>query len=90
MHSLRSADETDGGHAVAPLVKGFAGGGGNCGMLREAEVIVRAKVQDRLAVGHTDGGALRRHDDALVFEGAGGADVFELGLYLFYEGTIHS
>ncbi len=47
-------------------------------MLRQAEVIVGAQIQHRLAVRHPDGGALRRHDNALVFERAGLLNLLQL------------
>jgi hypothetical protein len=57
--------------------------GGHGGMLRQPEVIVRAKVQHRLAVAHADGRALRCDDDAFVLVSARRADFSQLGLQMF-------
>ena len=47
---LRPADEADGGHAVAPAREGFLGGGGDFGVVGEAEVVVGAEDKDFGAV----------------------------------------
>jgi len=49
MHALGAADEADAGQAVAPLVNRRLGRGGNGRMLRQAQVIVGAQIQDGLA-----------------------------------------
>ena len=51
---LRAADEADAGHAVAPAVEGLVGGGDHLGMVGQAEIVVGAEVQHRLAVGDAD------------------------------------
>ncbi len=63
---LRAADEAHRGEAVAPLVERLAGGLRDGRMLREAEVIVRAKVEHGLAAADADVRVLRRGDDALA------------------------
>ena len=54
-------------------------------MLRQAEIIVGAKIQHRLAVGHADGRALRRDDDAFPLVSAGSVDCVKLRLKMFFE-----
>ena len=76
--ALRAADEAHAGQAVAPLVDRRLGRRGHGRMLRQAQVIVGAQVEHRLAVGHADGGALRRDDDALALVRAGGANARQL------------
>src|SRR2546422_3894710 len=58
--ALRAADEPHTGHAVTPFVERVPRPGDNRGMLRQAEIIVRAEVENRLAVRHTNARALRR------------------------------
>ena len=86
VNALRAADETHAGATVAPFVNRRLGGGGDSRMLRKTKIVVGAKIQHRLAVGHTDGGALRRDDDALVFVSAGFADLGELGFEIGFVG----
>ena len=77
--ALGAADEAHAGQAVAPLVERRLGGCGHGRMLRQAQVIVGAQVEHRFAVGHADGGALRRDDDALALVRAGGTNARQLG-----------
>ena len=56
--ALRAADEAHAGHAVAPLVERRLRRGLHVRVLRQAEVVVGAQVEHRLAVRHADGRAL--------------------------------
>ena len=76
--ALGAADEADAGHAVAPLVNGRLRRRRDRRMLRQPQVIVGAQVEHRLAVGHADGGALGRDDDAFALVCAGGANTRQL------------
>ncbi len=81
---LRAADEADRRHAVPAAVEPGMRGREHVGVRGEAEVVVRAEVQDflgRSARGELDLdlGPLRRVDDPLLLEEAGGFQGFELG-----------
>ena len=56
---LRAADEADAGEAVAPGFQPFEGRGDDVRVVGEAEVVVRAEVDDLAAV-DADAGPLRR------------------------------
>ena len=58
MDILGAANEANRGHAVAEAFQTIGGGGDDVGMIRQAEIIVRAEVDD-LAVADLDGGTLR-------------------------------
>ena len=89
VEALRAADEPHAGQAVAPLVDSGLGGGGYRRMLRQAQIVVGAQVQHRLAVGHANGRALRRDDDALVLVRAGRANAGQLRFQMFFEFRRH-
>ena len=74
---LRAADEPHRGHAVAVAVERRLAGGHQPRIVGEAEVVVRAEVEDFRAVGEADGGRLRARDDALGLVEAVGADLGE-------------
>src|SRR6476646_8809519 len=90
MNGLRAANEADRGHAVAPLFQTCLRGGLHLRLLREAEVIVGAKIDEPLAVADADLGALRRRDDALFFIEAGFANALKFALKVFLECAVHS
>ena len=59
-----AADEAHRSHAEAALVERLLGGGDDLRIVREAEVVVGAEVDD-LTLRHPDRRALRRGDDTL-------------------------
>ena len=63
---LRAADETDRGHSEAMVVHCGLGGGDQAGVIRKAEVIVCAEVQDLLPA-HGDLSTLFALDHTFVF-----------------------
>ena len=73
---LRAADEPDRGHPVAPPVERVVRRGDHLRVVREAEVVVRAEVEQLAALGHVDVGALRRRHHELALQEA---VVLELG-----------
>ena len=74
---LGAADETHRGKSVAPAVEGGVGGGDDLGVVSEAEVVVRAKIQDVLAARDRDVGRLRGGDEALALGEAGDLNLAE-------------
>ncbi len=74
---LCAADEAHAGHAEAVGVQRVLGGGDHVRVVGQAQVVVGAEVQHRAAIGKGDLGGLRRGDDALGLEQAGGADLVE-------------
>ena len=77
MEVLRAADEAHGGQAVAPAVQArrrLADGR----VVGQAEVVVRAEIQDRPAALDRHVRLLRRAKDALVLEQPAGPDLAEL------------
>jgi hypothetical protein len=56
-------------------------------VLRQAQLVVGAQVQDRIAIGDSHGGPLRGDDHAFELVGAGGADVVELVCCVLLECT---
>ena len=67
MDVLRAANKTDAGHAEAVGIERLFRGGDERGMIGQAEVIVRAHVEDAAAAGDFDFRVLRTRDDALGF-----------------------
>ncbi len=65
------------------------GGGDDPRIVGEAQIVVRAEVQDLGAVLHPDAGPLRAHDDALGLEQAIGADLVELRADLLADVSEH-
>ena len=78
VNTLSAANEPHRGKAIAPAVKRFVRGLNDLGMLGQAEIVVRAQVEDGLAVAHADVRILRRRDNPFPLVGAGGKDVVEL------------
>ena len=69
VNRLRPADKPDRRHTIAVLVKRLVGSGNDLGVIGEAQVVVRAEVQDlfRVAIGlYVDGGLLGSGDQALL------------------------
>ncbi len=90
MRLLGAADESDGGEAVAPVVEGVVGGFDDLWMVGEAEVVIRAHIEDFAFVrGDADVCVLGRGEDALGFPEAGGADFGEVGDEVWFEGCVH-
>jgi len=87
--ALRATDKPHARATVAPLFKRPLRSDSDFGMLSEAEIIVRAQIEHRLAIGDADRRALRRHDHAFVLVSAGSADVRELLHKMILEGGIH-
>ena len=67
---LGAADEAYGGKAKAPAVVGSLGGGDDLRVIRQAQVVVGAHVQDPGSGRGVDAGPLGGGDDALVLVGA--------------------
>ena len=65
---LRAADEPHRGHPVPPAVERLVRGGDHLGVVREAEVVVRAEVEQLAALLHRDVRALRRRHHQLPLE----------------------
>ena len=65
---LGAADEPHARHAVAPAVERLLGRGDDTGVVGEAEVVVRAEIEDLAAARHLDRGLLRRDDHPLGLE----------------------
>ena len=65
---LRAADEPHRGHPVPPAVERLVRGGDHLGVVREAEVVVRAEVEQLAALLHRDVRALRRRHHELPLE----------------------
>src|SRR5450759_212690 len=81
MLGLRSADESHAGHSEAPLIKGCFRSRDEARVVREAQVVVGAEVQDVLAArAHVRG--LRGGELTLRLVEAGGPDLSE-GLFEF-------
>ena len=78
VHRLRAADEAHGGHAVAPLLEGPAGGRHHLRMRRQVEVVVGAHVEHAAPVGELHPRALRPGDRVLDLEQALVARVLQL------------
>src|SRR6478672_11808523 len=74
---LRAADEAHAGHAEAVRIQRVLGRRDHVGMVGQAQVVVRAEVQHRAAVGERDLGRLRAGDDAFGLEQPGFADFVE-------------
>jgi hypothetical protein len=74
---LRAADEAHAGHAEAVRIQRVLGRRDHVGMVGQAQVVVRAEVQHRAAVGERDLRRLRAGDDALGLEQPGFADFVE-------------
>src|SRR5205823_4362384 len=89
MKALGAANETHRGEAVTPAVEGGMGGFDDLRMLRQAEVIIGAHIENRLAISHPDVGILGRGNNALAFESAGGANFFDLPRKMGLEGRVH-
>jgi hypothetical protein len=68
MQRLRTADKTHGGHAETEPVEALLGSSDNVGMISEAEIIVRAQIDDAARParrGDFDPPALWSYDEAL-------------------------
>src|SRR5262249_50018161 len=81
--------EADRGHAVAPLFKTGLRGGLHLRLLRKAEIIVGAEIDEPAAAAHAHLGALRRRDDTLFLVEAGFANARELTLKMLFERAVH-
>ena len=79
MYGLSTADEANGGHAVAPAVESFAGGLHDSRVIGQSEVIICAKIDDVAGVGQSDIGVLGRIDGAFGLEQSLGADGLQFG-----------
>src|SRR5215831_7554707 len=64
--ALRSTDEADTCEPISPTVESFVSRGDDCGVIGEPEIIVGAKVEDRVSGRDLDFGALRRLDHSFV------------------------
>src|SRR5437870_11662215 len=89
MDTLCAANEPDAGHPITPFVERFFCRRSNCRMLRQAEIIIGAEIEDRFAVGHADHCALACSDHALAFISAGRTNFLELGRDAGVESFIH-
>ena len=86
---LRAADETHAGQAEAPFVERVLGGGDDCRVVREAEVVVGAQVEHLPAVGDGDIRVLRAGDDAFGLVEAALLDLGELLAEMGFKGDGH-
>src|SRR6266700_6200822 len=86
MDALGPADEAHGGKPVTPAAKRLARRLNDGRVPGEAEIIIRAQVEHRLAVADANVGRLRGGDDALPLVCAGGANLVQLrGQLLFHQ-----
>jgi hypothetical protein len=76
--ALRAADESHAREPVTPAIQRRVRRGSHVGMLREAEVIVRAEIQHFAPVRERDARALRRPDEPLALPRPRRADGIEL------------
>ena len=86
---LGTADEADGGHAVAARIDRFLGGLREPGAVGEAEIVVGAEVQGLAAVLEGDLGALGRGDVAFSLVKTGLLDGFQFVLEVLLEFSVH-
>ena len=86
---LRAADEADRGHAVAPAVERLVRRLHDLGMIGQAEVVVRAHVQNIGRPCDADVRLLGRGEHALALEEAGRADLVELAGQVLLHGAVH-
>jgi len=63
---LRAADEAHAGQAVSPLSQRLVRGFDDVRMIRQPEIVVGAKIEDRSALRNRDHGLLRADDDTLA------------------------
>ena len=89
VHGLRAADEAHRGHAVAVAVERGVRGRDDRGVIREAEVVVGAEVQDLAPVLEPDHGILRRGDHALALEEPGACELRRLRFEPIEQGLVH-
>ena len=68
MNVLRAADKAHARHAEAVRIERFFGGGDECRMISETEVIVCAHVEHAFAATDRDVRSLRTRDNAFGFE----------------------
>ena len=91
VQGLGPADETHARHPEAPLVEGRVGGPQQLGVARQAEVVVRAEVQDRPGASlDPDLGPLGTQQRPLFLEEALLFDALELGGEELAEGCVHA
>src|SRR5206468_10581948 len=76
--ALRAADKADRRQSVTPQIERFACRLNDGGMACQAQIIVGAEVERRLAVAHPDTRVLGRGDDPLLLISAGRSDFVEL------------
>ena len=86
---LGTADKAHARHAVAPAVECVLCCGDDTRVIGEAEVVVRAEIENLPAARHFDRGLLRRDDDALGLEEPRGADLLQLGAELVADSREH-
>ena len=87
---LRAADEAHRAHAKAMGIDRLLRRLDHGRMAAEAEIIVGAKIEHRLARAHGNLSALRAGDDAFPFVKARRADVVEFLLELELKGAVHA
>ncbi len=88
MDGLRAADKAHAGQAVSPILQRLLRGGDDGGMIRQAEVVVRAEIEDH-ATGNGDRGLLRAGNDALALIEAGLFDLGQLLLKMILHRSVH-
>ena len=86
---LRPADEPHGRHPVAPAVEGLVGRRDHLRVVREAEVVVRAEVEQLAAALDVDVRALRRRHGQLVLVQPLVAELLEPGREIVANGAVH-
>ena len=88
VQGLRAADEAHAGHAEAPLVQRFCGGGDHGRVVGQAEVVVGAEVQ-RLRLAVVTWADCGEVELALVLVETGVADLLQRGAQVGLERSVH-
>ncbi len=78
VHALGSADKSDRGHAVAPLIQGRAGRFDHRRMLGQSQIVIGAHIQNERPIPDANMGVLRRCDHTFALEQAVGANLGQL------------
>ena len=89
MERLRPADEANRGHAVAPAVERVVRRRHDGRVVREAEIVVRAEVQELAATLDLDVGTLSGRHDELGLVGARRAQVGQRLCKLAAQSLVH-
>ncbi len=89
VHALRAADEAHRGHAEPISIETALRCSDQPRIVGETEIVVRAEVEDFLAIGQADGRRLRAADNALGLVEALGANAVEGPAELGAVGVLH-